>query len=72
LLARHAVLFLQVVDHVALMVVQAAGEQVQQAFSDSGLEWRAEECRWLKPVLVGQFEYLEWTSQSPGTGRSDP
>jgi ATP-dependent DNA ligase len=19
------------------------------------------ECRWLKPVLVGQFEFLEWT-----------
>jgi bifunctional non-homologous end joining protein LigD len=19
------------------------------------------ECRWLKPVLVGQFEYVEWT-----------
>ena len=24
------------------------------------------ECRWLKPVLVGQFEFLEWTPrQSP-------
>jgi ATP-dependent DNA ligase len=22
------------------------------------------ECRWLKPVLVGQFEYVEWTSDS--------
>jgi len=21
-----------------------------------------EECRWLKPVLVGQFEFVEWTS----------
>ena len=20
------------------------------------------ECRWLKPVLVGQFEFLEWTA----------
>jgi bifunctional non-homologous end joining protein LigD len=20
-----------------------------------------EECRWLKPVLVGQFEFTEWT-----------
>jgi len=20
------------------------------------------ECQWLKPVLVGQFEFLEWTS----------
>jgi ATP-dependent DNA ligase len=20
------------------------------------------ECRWLKPVLVGQFEFVEWTS----------
>ena len=19
------------------------------------------DCRWLKPVLVGQFEFLEWT-----------
>jgi ATP-dependent DNA ligase len=19
------------------------------------------ECRWLKPVLVGQFEFVEWT-----------
>src|SRR4029077_13011367 len=22
------------------------------------------ECRWLKPVLVGQFEYVEWTSDA--------
>jgi ATP-dependent DNA ligase len=20
-----------------------------------------EECRWLKPLLVGQFEFVEWT-----------
>jgi bifunctional non-homologous end joining protein LigD len=20
------------------------------------------ECRWLKPVLVGEFEFLEWTA----------
>src|SRR3954465_11819156 len=23
------------------------------------------ECRWLKPVLVGQFEFLEWTGENP-------
>ena len=23
---------------------------------------KMEECRWLKPVLVGQFEFLEWTA----------
>ena len=22
------------------------------------------ECRWLKPVLVGQFEFVEWTSDA--------
>jgi hypothetical protein len=22
------------------------------------------ECRWLRPVLVGQFEYVEWTSDA--------
>ena len=22
------------------------------------------ECRWLKPVLVGQFEFLEWTADN--------
>ena len=22
------------------------------------------DCRWLKPVLVGQFEFLEWTADS--------
>ena len=22
---------------------------------------KMEECRWLKPALVGQFEFLEWT-----------
>jgi hypothetical protein len=22
------------------------------------------ECRWLKPVLVGQFEFVEWTADS--------
>jgi ATP-dependent DNA ligase len=23
---------------------------------------KMEECRWLKPVLVGQFEFVEWTA----------
>jgi ATP-dependent DNA ligase len=23
---------------------------------------KMEECRWLKPVLVAQFEFVEWTS----------
>jgi bifunctional non-homologous end joining protein LigD len=23
-----------------------------------------EGCRWLKPVLVGQFEFLEWTGDN--------
>ena len=22
------------------------------------------DCRWLKPVLVGQFEFLEWTADN--------
>jgi ATP-dependent DNA ligase len=22
------------------------------------------ECRWLKPVLVGQFEFVEWTTDN--------
>jgi bifunctional non-homologous end joining protein LigD len=22
------------------------------------------ECRWLRPVLVGQFEFVEWTPDS--------
>ena len=22
------------------------------------------DCRWLKPVLVGQFEFLEWTGEN--------
>ena len=22
------------------------------------------ECRWLKPVLVGQFEFVEWTGET--------
>jgi hypothetical protein len=22
------------------------------------------ECRWLKPVLVGQFEFVEWTGEA--------
>ena len=22
------------------------------------------ECHWLKPVLVGQFEFLEWTADN--------
>lgn len=25
---------------------------------------KMKECRWLKPVLVGQFEFLEWTSDN--------
>lgn len=24
---------------------------------------RMKECRWLKPVLVGQFEFVEWTPE---------
>lgn len=23
-----------------------------------------EECRWLKPMLVGQFDFLEWTADN--------
>jgi bifunctional non-homologous end joining protein LigD len=23
-----------------------------------------EECRWLKPVTVGQFEFVEWTPEN--------
>jgi bifunctional non-homologous end joining protein LigD len=22
------------------------------------------DCRWVKPVLVGQFEFLEWTGEN--------
>jgi bifunctional non-homologous end joining protein LigD len=22
------------------------------------------DCRWLKPVLIGQFEFLEWTGEN--------
>jgi ATP-dependent DNA ligase len=25
---------------------------------------RVANCRWLKPVLVGQFEFLEWTGDN--------
>ena len=25
---------------------------------------KMEECHWLKPVLVGQFEFVEWTSDN--------
>ena len=25
---------------------------------------KMEDCRWLKPVLVGQFEFLEWTGDN--------
>ena len=25
---------------------------------------KMEECRWLKPVLVGQFEFVEWTEDA--------
>jgi len=37
LLAQYAVFFLQVVDHVALMLVQAAGERNQQQPKRSGI-----------------------------------
>ena len=26
---------------------------------------KMKDCRWLKPVLVGQFEFLEWTGENP-------
>jgi hypothetical protein len=26
------------------------------------------ECRWLKPLLVGEFESAEWTTGEPGHG----
>jgi ATP-dependent DNA ligase len=35
----------------------AVREQLHQRFQ--GLEVR--QCRWLKPVLVGRFEFVEWT-----------
>ena len=25
---------------------------------------KMKECRWLKPVLVGQFEFLEWAGEN--------
>src|SRR5207244_3870334 len=25
---------------------------------------KMKDCRWLKPVLVGQFEFLEWTGEN--------
>ena len=25
---------------------------------------KMKECRWVKPVLVGQFEFLEWTGEN--------
>lgn len=28
----------------------------------AGLTAKMKECRWLKPELVGQFEFVEWTS----------
>jgi hypothetical protein len=29
------------------------------------------ECRWLKPVLVGQFEFVEWTADGRYMGLLD-
>ena len=29
-----------------------------------GLKAKMAECRWLKPVLVAQIEFLEWTSDN--------
>jgi len=26
------------------------------------------DCRWIKPTLVGQFEFLEWTADNTGVG----
>jgi ATP-dependent DNA ligase len=27
-------------------------------------EAKMEECRWLRPLLVGQFEFVEWTEDA--------
>jgi hypothetical protein len=31
---------------------------------ESGLTTKKVDCRWLKPELVGQFEFLEWTGEN--------
>jgi ATP-dependent DNA ligase len=48
-------------------VAQASDIRVNQPEYKSG-RWgvgltaaKMTDCRWLKPVLVGQFEFLEWT-----------
>ena len=28
-----------------------------------------DECQWIKPVLVGQFEFTEWTLRKDKKGR---
>ena len=28
------------------------------------------ECRWLRPVLVGQFEFVEWTEDAHSAAQS--
>ncbi len=34
-------------------------------FAGAGLtKAKMAECQWLKPVLVGQFEFLEWTADN--------
>jgi hypothetical protein len=27
--------------------------------------WEDEDCRWIRPVLVAQFEFVEWTADRP-------
>jgi len=53
---------------------QATGDQglsIRQSTGEKAGRWGAgltaakmSECRWLKPELVGQFEFAEWTSDN--------
>ena len=40
----------------------AGGEE--RAVGSGVDEAKMKDCRWLKPVLVGNFEFLEWTGEN--------
>jgi ATP-dependent DNA ligase len=43
-------------------VRQPAGEE-ERALGPGLTAEKMKECVWVKPVLVGQFEFVEWTSE---------
>jgi ATP-dependent DNA ligase len=49
-------------DGYRALAIKTSGKLHLRSRNDSDFTSRYRDCRWLKPVLVGEFEFLEWTA----------